>query len=121
MLDRIVDNVVANAIESTAQGTVAIELEGSADALVLPVVDSGPGLDPAAVPALFVPAARARPGRGFGLANVLLLTRRLEGRIVVRTAVGAGSAFELELPVTIGGAGSAELLSVEPLARAGSA
>jgi signal transduction histidine kinase len=120
MLDRIVDNLVANAIESTAQGTVAIELEGSADSLVLRVVDTGLGLDPAAVPALFVPGARARPGRGFGLANVLLLTRRLEGRIVVRTAAGAGSAFELELPVKTGGGSASELLSVEPLARADS-
>lgn len=73
--------ILRNAYEAMPRGgslLVEASREGADGPVALRFVDSGPGLSPAALDALFVPARAPRRGRlGLGLA----LTRRIVGRL----------------------------------------
>ena len=73
--------------------------------IAISVSDTGPGIDPEALPHIFerffrgdVAHSRASGGTGLGLAIVRNLLRRMGGRISVRSEPGVGSEFVVELP-----------------------
>jgi signal transduction histidine kinase len=70
---------------------------------LLVVEDTGPGIPEESLPKLFdpfyrVPGSRA-PGSGIGLATVHRIVKAHGGHIHVRSALGAGSRFEIRLPI----------------------
>lgn len=117
-LERIVQNLVENAVKyTTAGGSVRVEAGAAAGAggrIALVVADTGAGIAPEALPHIFDRFARADPGRareagGFGL-GLAIVRRRVEamgGSIEVSSAPGRGTRFRVLLPSANPGAGSA--------------
>jgi signal transduction histidine kinase len=103
-LERIVSNLVANALEH-GDGEVSVRVGREAARAFVEVSDQGPGIAPEHLPHLFerfYKADRARGGRGSGLGLAIALenARLLGGEIDVRSEPGRGTRFTLRLPVT---------------------
>ena len=110
-LDRILLNLVRNGIDAMPQGgRLTIELEcGDASErrpLVLRVSDTGNGIPTDILPHIFKSgfstkstAQHPQSGRGYGLAIVRELTLAAGGSVRVRSRIGQGTCFTLELPV----------------------
>ena len=105
-LHTVVQNLVLNAVNYTQEGSINVESSTGASGIVcIAVRDTGPGIDPEALPHIFerffrgdIAHSRASGGTGLGLAIVRNLLRRMGGRISVRSEPGVGSEFFVELP-----------------------
>ena len=101
----IVGNLVENAIKySHPGGLVTVRASRRKTVILLEVIDLGIGIAPVHVERLFdrffrVDKGRSRGvgGTGLGLAIVKQLSDRMGSRLEVRSRVGAGSIFRLEL------------------------
>jgi len=88
--------------EWTGEKRLALRLSRVANALVLLVEDSGPGIAAADVERLFSPRAASREGAdlaGLGLAVAEGIVREHGGRIYVDSTPGQGTTFVVELPI----------------------
>jgi two-component system phosphate regulon sensor histidine kinase PhoR len=102
----VIQNLVLNAVIYTREGSVLVKsFSPSQGVMAISVCDTGPGIDPEALPHIFerffrgdVAHSRASGGTGLGLAIVRNLLRRMGGRISVRSEPGVGSEFIVELP-----------------------
>jgi signal transduction histidine kinase len=67
------------------------------------VEDTGPGIPPEVVDEIFLPYVRGpnqgKGGLGLGLATVKRLCETRGGRVGVRSVLGRGSIFWIELPL----------------------
>ncbi|MCC6214841.1 MAG: HAMP domain-containing histidine kinase [Polyangiaceae bacterium] len=103
-LRQILGNLVGNAVKFTSSGGVQVRIEPRAGAVALHVIDSGPGIAPAAQAAIFEEYAQAgdaaarRKGTGLGLAITRRLVRMHGGTIELESELGAGSHFVVALP-----------------------
>ena len=105
--DRIVTNLVGNAIKFTPEGEVRVRLLAREGRLVIQVQDTGVGIGDAFLPDLFEPFKqesndehrRDFEGTGLGLAITHRLVEKLEGTIRVQSEKGVGTMFEVELPL----------------------
>jgi signal transduction histidine kinase len=102
-LERIVVNLVSNALRYAGDGTpVELVVEPHASRIVLSVVDHGPGIAPEEREHLFERYYRGRAsagtdGLGLGLHSTRLLVQAHHGRIAVDAPPGGGAAFRVEL------------------------
>ena len=110
-LERAFTNLTHNAIKFTPEGgSVGIELEAAADAVVVRVIDTGIGIPARDVPLLFGrffrasnAQAEAVPGTGLGLAIVRGIVVAHGGAISVASTEGIGTTVRVELPLaTVG-------------------
>ncbi|TLM65655.1 MAG: response regulator [Deltaproteobacteria bacterium] len=112
-LERIVLNLLANAVKFTHRGEIALTVsatprsDGRLD-LHVQVSDTGVGIDRDALARIFKPfeqadgsATRRFGGAGLGLAVCRRLTELMGGEIRVESTAGAGSTFTVTLPVAI--------------------
>ncbi len=106
MWEKIVLNLLSNALKFTFEGEIAVSLSEEADHVVLSVRDSGTGIPPEELPHVFdrfhrIEGARGRTheGTGIGLALVQELTRLHGGIVEVHSIVGEGSAFHVRIPL----------------------
>ena len=105
-LDRMVLNLVSNAIKYTpAGGSVTISCSLDGEQAVFVCQDEGIGISSEDQARLFDeffrsgdPAARARPGTGLGLSIVRRVVERHHGTITVDSELGAGSTFTVRIP-----------------------
>jgi signal transduction histidine kinase len=101
-LVRVVINLLGNAVNFTGpDGAVTLRLAEMGDRLELQVRDTGVGIPPEALPAIFEPYRQAhgrRLGSGLGLAVVKGLVEAHHGTVSVHSAPGQGSCFTVELP-----------------------
>ncbi len=109
MLERILRNLIANALRYTEAGGVVVGVRRRAAALRIDVVDSGVGIaeaDRERVFEEFVQLGRARRGdassrgMGLGLAIVRRLSRLLDHRVELASVPGRGSRFSIMLPAS---------------------
>ena len=105
MWEKIVLNLLSNALKFTFEGEIGIALHRRGEQAALTVRDTGTGIPADQVPRLFdrfhrVPGARARTheGTGIGLALVQELVRLHGGTITVESVVDRGTAFTVTLP-----------------------
>lgn len=121
-LEQIVDNLLHNAIKYTpAGGHISVTCRASGQEVVLEVSDTGVGLAPELLPAIFdvlvqgpTSIDRAQGGLGLGLALVKELTALHGGKVSVHSAgQGQGCTFTVVLPLRPGGASG----SAVPLAH----
>lgn len=101
-LERIVANLVGNAIEHGGNG-VRISAAKDGASAVIQVSDEGPGIAPEHLPYVFerfykADSSRAGSGSGLGLAIAMQNARLLGGDVQVRSDLQAGSQFRLVLP-----------------------
>lgn len=108
---KIVDNLLSNAFKFTPPGgRVELSVAATADGHArIEVADTGPGIAAEHLAHVFErffhsdgADARLQPGTGIGLALVHDLTRLHDGRLVVRSAPGEGTVFEVLLPLAPG-------------------
>jgi signal transduction histidine kinase len=105
LFERLLLNVVSNAIKYTEKGCVLITCKRRAAKLVLQVWDSGIGIPAESRPHIFeeffqvANSSRDRSkGSGLGLAIVSRIARMLSVRIRVLSRLGRGSVFLVEFP-----------------------
>jgi signal transduction histidine kinase len=99
---QIVSNLLSNAFRWTPDGgRVQLALSSDNGAVSVSVADTGPGIKPSDRDRIFRPFwSRDGGGTGLGLAIARELAVALGGRIELDSEVGAGSRFDLRLPVS---------------------
>jgi PAS domain S-box-containing protein len=105
MWEKIVLNLMSNALKFTFDGQITISLQHSETGVVFRVSDSGVGVSEHELPRLFerfhrVEGTRSRTheGSGIGLALVQELVKLHGGSIRVDSQVGVGTTFAIEIP-----------------------
>ena len=108
LLERIMANIVSNAVRFTRCGGVIVACRRRGGSLRLEVCDSGPGIPSDQLENVFnefvrlVPAhADEKQGLGLGLAIVDRLSRLLAHRIEAKSVVGRGSCFSVMVPIVV--------------------
>lgn len=125
LLERILRNLVSNAIRYTEQGGVLVAARRRHDDVWLEVWDTGIGIAPENQKAVFLeflqldnPERDRQKGLGLGLAIVEGLVQHLGHGLTLRSRSGRGSLFRLVLPSGIGGQITAPTVPApEPLLR----
>lgn len=101
-IERVVANLVGNAIKYTEQGTVSIELQHSESKVSISVRDTGPGLSVQQQQELFKPFTRfdtqGKSGTGLGLALSKILVELNDGSVSVASQPQKGCVFTITLP-----------------------
>ena len=106
-LRQILMNLAGNAVKFTEAGGVGLRIEAPlADSLVITVADTGPGIAPDRLDAIFKEFEQAESttsqrhgGTGLGLAITRRIVEHMGGSISVISQPGAGSAFRVALPL----------------------
>ncbi len=112
-LAQVLRNLLSNALRHTPSGgRVALRArrqDGADPKVRIEVSDTGPGIPPEHLPHVFDRFWRADPSRarqtggsGLGLAIARSLVEAMGGHIGVESAVGEGSTFWVEFPLTQG-------------------
>jgi signal transduction histidine kinase len=111
LVERILRNLVSNAIRYTEDGGLLVSCRARGDRLLLQVWDTGVGIDARLLPSIFDefyqvraasgPDQAPRKGLGLGLAIVRRLSELLKAPLSVRSRPGHGTVFSLLLPPMI--------------------
>ncbi|SCA56320.1 putative Histidine kinase [Candidatus Terasakiella magnetica] len=103
---RIVSNLVSNAVQHVSDGKILIGCRRRADSVVISVLDNGPGIPPEKFRDIFEefhqldnPGRKSSGGQGLGLAIADRLARVLGHNLSVSSLPGAGSVFSVEVPL----------------------
>lgn len=102
-LDQVVANLVGNAIKFGAGKPIEVRVSVVRERAILEVTDHGIGISADKLRSVFEPFERAVPARhygglGLGLYIVRSIVTQLGGSIDVRSTVGVGTTFVVELP-----------------------
>jgi signal transduction histidine kinase len=102
-VERIVENLLSNALRYGAGKPIAVTVQMLEDAALVEVSDGGIGIENADQERIFdrfhrIPGA-AVSGFGVGLWISRALARAMAGDVTVRSSPGAGSTFILQLPM----------------------
>jgi signal transduction histidine kinase len=122
LLERVLRNLVSNAIRYTDDGGVLVSCRPRQGRLLVQVWDSGIGIGEASLPRIWDEffqvqsnrplEAHHRKGLGLGLAIVKRLTDLMAAPIQVRSRQGRGTVFSIEVPL-----GKAPRASIEAVPR----
>jgi signal transduction histidine kinase len=110
VLDKIITNLVSNAVRyNRKNGRVDVRLTGDTTGVRLEVADQGIGIAPEDQDRIFDEFYRSAAaqkqttlGTGLGLAIVRKFVDELGGRISLKSEVGVGSTFTVDLPRSTG-------------------
>ncbi|MGE5836997.1 MAG: ATP-binding protein [Acidobacteriota bacterium] len=104
MWEKIVLNLLSNALKFTFDGQITVRLRETADAAELRVIDTGVGISAADLPRVFErfhrlkhARARTQEGTGIGLALVQELARLHGGGVTVASEEGRGTTFTVTI------------------------
>jgi len=127
-LRQVLMNLLGNGVKFTQQGSVTLRvrahspgLPGKRGRLLLEVEDTGPGIAPEELEAVFEPFVQTASGRqshegtGLGLSISRRFARLMGGDITVSSELGQGSIFTFEVPVGL--ADPAEVQVAQPSRR----
>ncbi|BAY33392.1 response regulator receiver sensor signal transduction histidine kinase [Nostoc carneum NIES-2107] len=105
-IQQILVNLLSNAIKFTESGNIGVEVsELPTDSIAITVRDTGIGIASRDFKLIFEAfrqvdqsITRKYPGTGLGLAIVDSLVKMMNGRIILKSLLGVGSMFRIELP-----------------------
>ncbi|NNE47627.1 MAG: response regulator [Rhodothermales bacterium] len=106
-LDRVVHNLLENAIRFTDTGSVEMDVVPTGTSLELRITDTGHGVRPEFQPLMFdafaqeADSAHSYEGVGLGLTITKRLVDLMGGTIEVASAIGKGSTFTVMIPDAI--------------------
>ena len=110
LLEQMIRNLLSNALKYTQRGRVTIGCRRHAGHLRIEIWDTGLGIPEAELGAIFEeyhqvdnPARQRSRGLGLGLSIVKSLGDLLGHPIRVRSRLGKGSVFSIEVPLAIPG------------------
>ena len=103
---QILTNLMSNALKFTELGGLALSIERREGGLIFTVADTGVGMSPSELDKLFLNFSQADPsttrrygGTGLGLSICRQLVEMMGGHIAVKSQVGVGSTFTVDLPL----------------------
>lgn len=102
LIEQILRNLLANAIQYTDQGHIEVAFEAHSDVLSFSVKDTGCGIPEADLPLIFTEFFRSDHSRshydglGLGLAIVNRIVKKINGHCHVQSEVGLGSLFTVQ-------------------------
>ncbi len=106
LLDRVLRNLLANAVHYTEKGGIVVGVRHRGPALRIEVWDSGTGIAPGDQQAIFrefhqLAARSGAPGHGLGLGLAIVerLVDLLGGAVELHSIPGRGSVFAVVLPM----------------------
>jgi signal transduction histidine kinase/CheY-like chemotaxis protein len=131
-LRQLLLNLLSNAVKFTETGSVRLSAWRKDGRLVFCVTDTGIGIAPAHLEAVFDPFQQVtthqvpgqqtdgftqNEGTGLGLAISRSIAREMGGEVFVQSTPGKGSVFRLELPCVVmePGIGSSDLSATTPI------
>ena len=104
-LDRIINNLVSNALKYTEEGAVHISVDADRENVSLIIRDTGIGIDEDFKSLIFEPFHQEHSkqnisvgGVGLGLAITKRLVELMHGTVSVESEVGLGSTFRVDFP-----------------------
>ena len=107
-LKQILLNLLSNAVKFTNRGSIRLQVDREPDAVVLRVADTGVGIRPDEIDAIWedfrqLDQSRTRSygGTGLGLSIARRLTQQLGGQVRVESTLGVGTTFIVRLPLAI--------------------
>lgn len=108
-LEKIVNNLISNALQHTSRGQSLLWIVDQNDAdISMEISDTGTGIHPDDLPHVFEryfqsqrPEHRSVGGAGIGLALARELAEVLNGNLTVQSTWGEGSVFSLHFPAEI--------------------
>jgi PAS domain S-box-containing protein len=103
-LRQVLLNLLGNAVKFTAAGSVTLRMSAAGDRLRCEVIDTGIGIEPESLEAIFhafrqTTSGAAAGGTGLGLTISQRLVRLMGGDLQVESTPGRGSRFSFELPI----------------------
>ncbi|MCK6374351.1 MAG: ATP-binding protein [Zoogloea sp.] len=105
-LSQVLVNMLGNAIKFTDTGSISLEARVEGGLLCIRISDTGIGMTPEQVERLFLPFEQADSsttrrfgGSGLGLSISSHLVKAMGGDIVVTSALGVGSSFDVRVPL----------------------
>ena len=120
LLERLLRNLITNAIRYTERGGVLLGCRRRGGMLKIQVWDTGIGIPEEDQERIFDeffqvdnPARRRQAGLGLGLAIVHRLARLLEHPVTFRSVEGRGSVFEVTVPISGASRARAEAVPAE--------
>ncbi len=116
-LERVLQNLLVNAVRHTHEGEITVRARLHDEDLIVEVSDTGEGIAASHLARVFEPfwrgdAARSSPGSGLGLTLAQRIVEHLGGRIWATSEPGAGATFTVILPARPAGGGRTERRSV---------
>lgn len=126
-LRQILLNLCSNGIKFTDKGSITIEIdceksETAVDHIVLRVRDTGIGIPPEKLDAVFQKFVQADSsinrkygGTGLGLAITRSLVERMGGTIQVESVLGSGSTFLIRLPLPVASSNETPMIQPTPV------
>ncbi|MCC7574028.1 HAMP domain-containing histidine kinase [Candidatus Woesearchaeota archaeon] len=109
ILERILDNLITNAIKYTEKGTIELGVQDLDEKIQFYVKDTGTGIDSHDVQKIFNPYFKSNnqevnttniKSYGVGLSIVKRCVEGLRGKLDLETELGKGSTFYVTLPKT---------------------
>jgi signal transduction histidine kinase len=111
MWEKIVLNLISNALKFTLAGQIRVSLHESDGQIELQVSDTGLGISDDELPHIFerfhrvrTPEARTQEGAGIGLALVQELTKLHGGTVQATSTPGRGTVFTVTIPKVVAAA-----------------
>jgi len=105
MWEKVILNLLSNALKFTFEGSIAVGVRGENGEAVVTVADTGIGVAAAEIPRLFERfhrienvRSRSNEGSGIGLALVKELVEAHRGSIEADSAEGVGTTFTIRIP-----------------------
>lgn len=118
LLERILRNFISNAMRYTKSGGIRVRIAQRGSLCRISVVDTGSGIAAPLRKKIFDEftrgdaAAMAAQGVGLGLSIARRLAARIGARIALRSHLGIGSVFTIELPVSVASLSDAERIAL---------
>jgi signal transduction histidine kinase len=107
-LTQVLLNMVGNAIKFTEKGHVTVKARATGDRFEVVVEDTGPGIAPQDLSRIFEAfqqadntSTRLKGGTGLGLSISRRFVEMHGGTIEVRSTLGVGSAFAINVPIEV--------------------
>ena len=105
---QVLTNLLDNAIKFTARGSVTLKVGAEGDQLCLAVTDTGIGIAPERLAAIFDPFTQADAsmtrrfgGTGLGTTISKQLVELMGGRIWAESELGRGATFHVQVPLVL--------------------
>ncbi len=105
-LGEMIRQIVSNAVKFTQQGTVKLTIQTQDSHVILDIADTGSGIDESKREKIFCLFEQAEPmlarpceGAGLGLAIVRRLADLLTICVELKSEIGKGSTFRLNIPI----------------------